>query len=87
MQIGQLQTMRESTTPPRVERVFNIAKGFTESERLVLAKLLLDSLVVNETTDESDWDNMSLAAFEKEWDNPDDAVYDNWRELYGVSAD
>lgn len=79
--------MCESTISPRVARVFNIAKGFTESERLVLAKLLLDSLVVNEATDEIDWNKMSLAAFGNEWDNPDDAVYDNWRELYGVSAD
>jgi len=79
--------MRELTIPPRVARVFNIAKGFTESERLVLAKLLLDSLAVNKATDENDWNNMSLVAFEKEWDNPDDSVYDNWRELYRVSAD
>ena len=28
----------------------------------------------------------SLSAFEKDWDNPEDAVYDDWRDLFGVPA-
>ena len=35
---------------------------------------------------EEDGQDMSLSAFEKDWDNPEDAIYDNWRELYGVPA-
>lgn len=70
----------------RVSEIFAKTRRFTTSERLVLAKLLLDSLVDDEQAFEGDWHKMSLAAFEKEWDNPDDAIYDNWREEYGVPA-
>jgi len=28
----------------------------------------------------------SQAALARDWDNEDDAIYDNWRELYGVPA-
>jgi excisionase family DNA binding protein len=30
------------------------------------------------------WSQLSSAAFNQDWDNPDDAIYDNWRTLYGV---
>ncbi|MCB9430579.1 MAG: hypothetical protein H6668_01205 [Ardenticatenaceae bacterium] len=70
----------------RVTKIFDKTRRFTTTERLVLAKLLLDSLVDDEQGAEEDWHKMSLAAFEKEWDNPDDAVYDNWREVYGIPA-
>lgn len=30
------------------------------------------------------WTQLSAAAFNEEWDNTEDAIYDNWRELYGV---
>lgn len=26
----------------------------------------------------------SMERLEEVWDNPEDAIYDNWRELYGV---
>ena len=71
---------------PRVNEILNTAKQFSPTERLVLAKLLLDSIVSDEVEEEADWRNVSLAAFEREWDNPEDGIYDNWRELYGVSA-
>jgi hypothetical protein len=71
---------------PRVSEVLHIATQWSARERLLLAKLLLDSLISDEAQDESDWQNLGLTAFEEEWDNPDDAVYDNWRELYGVPA-
>jgi hypothetical protein len=32
------------------------------------------------------WQTLGLAAFEAGWDNPDDAVYDDWRQAYGVPA-
>lgn len=73
-------------TSPRVSEVLSIIQEFTAGERLILAKLLLDSLISDEAEDDADWQAMSLAAFEKDWDNPDDAIYDNWREAYGVPA-
>lgn len=64
---------------PRVTKVLSSATRFSPIERLTLAKLLLDSLLSDEGEDEADWMRMSLAAFEKDWDNPEDAIYDNWR--------
>jgi len=78
--------MLSSTMSPRVTKLLDTAKNFSTTERLILAKLLLDSLLIDETEDMADWYNMGLAAFEKDWDNPDDAIYDNWREMYGVTA-
>jgi len=51
-----------------------------------ISQTLLDSVVSTEVNDEMDWQQLSLTAFEADWDNPDDAVYDNWRELYNVPA-
>jgi hypothetical protein len=31
-----------------------------------------------------DWRVTGMARLEEEWDNPKDAIYDNWRTLYGV---
>lgn len=70
--------------PDRVRRAFKTIQLLPSKERLLLAHLLLDSLLEGE--DEADWQSMSLASFAKDWDNPEDAVYDNWRELYGIPA-
>ena len=32
------------------------------------------------------WASVAEDSFAKDWDNPQDAIYDNWREIYGVSA-
>jgi len=52
----------------------------------MLARLLLDSVLSGKPDDEADWEGLSLTAFQRDWDNVEDAVYDNWRELYGVPA-
>jgi hypothetical protein len=70
----------------RVSKVLDVAQQFSSNERLLLAKLLLDSIVAHEIEEEAEWQKLGLAAFEREWDNPDDAIYDNWRELYGLST-
>ncbi|NUM43130.1 MAG: hypothetical protein HUU38_00375 [Anaerolineales bacterium] len=77
--------MMNLSVTPRVTKILGTAAQFTPVERLTLAKLLLDSLLTDEE-DEQDWMKMSLAAFEKDWDNEEDAIYDNWRELYGLST-
>lgn len=30
------------------------------------------------------WSRLSTTAFNEDWDNPEDAIYDDWRTLYGV---
>jgi hypothetical protein len=32
------------------------------------------------------WTLISEEVLSRDWDNDDDAIYDNWRELYGVPA-
>jgi hypothetical protein len=78
--------MLNSTISPRVKKVLHTARSLSTTERLILAKLLLDSLVVDEAEDAADWLALGLTTFEKDWNNPDDAIYDNWREAYGVST-
>ena len=74
------------TVPPQVAEIFSGAKRLTTVERLALAKLLLESILAGESADEADWSTMSLDTFQRDWDNAEDAIYDNWRELYGVPA-
>jgi hypothetical protein len=74
------------TIHPQVAKVFNVAKRLTAIERLALAKLLLESILAGEPDNEADWSAMSLDSFQRDWDNAEDAIYDNWRELYGVPA-
>jgi hypothetical protein len=31
-----------------------------------------------------DWSGLGMSRLEEEWDNPGDAMYDDWRALYGV---
>lgn len=33
-----------------------------------------------------DWQHLGLAHFAEGWDNPEDAVYDDWRTHYGVDT-
>ena len=74
------------TIPPRVAELFSGANQLTPMERLSLAKLLLESVLASEGSEDANWSAMSLDAFEQDWDNPEDAVYDNWKELYGAPA-
>ncbi len=32
------------------------------------------------------WSFLSESALQRVWDNKEDTVYDNWRELYGIPA-
>lgn len=74
------------TVPPQVAEIFDEARRLTTVERLALAKLLLESILASEPGDEANWLAMSLDTFQRDWDNAEDAIYDNWRELYGVPA-
>jgi hypothetical protein len=47
--------------------------------------MLLDSILSDEAMEEIDWDELGLASFQRDWDNDDDAIYDHWREHYGVT--
>lgn len=74
------------TLPPRVAEIFDKVDRLTSTERLTLAKLLLESVLTGEPGDEADWMALSLSTFEGDWDNAEDAIYDNWREHYYIPA-
>jgi len=46
-------------------------------------EVVIEICPVGDASDES-WRDLGMSRLELEWDNPDDAIYDNWRELYGV---
>jgi len=46
-------------------------------------EVVIDIHPVSDAADEA-WRELGMDRLEAEWDNPEDAVYDNWRELYGV---
>jgi hypothetical protein len=33
---------------------------------------------------DTEWAEAGMSRLEQEWDNPEDAIYDDWRTLYGV---
>jgi hypothetical protein len=77
--------MLPSTISPKLAAVIEESKRLTQTERLVLARTLLDSILSDEALEEIDWNELGLASFQRDWDNDDDAIYDHWREHYGVT--
>ena len=37
-----------------------------------------------ESPEDEGWRELGMSRLEQEWDNPDDAIYDDWKKLYGV---
>ena len=35
-------------------------------------------------SEDADWTNASMASFAADWDNEEDAIYDNWEDHYGI---
>lgn len=46
-------------------------------------EVVVEIRTLDEVTD-AEWQEQGMQRLEAEWDNPADAVYDNWKELYGV---
>jgi hypothetical protein len=38
----------------------------------------------SDRTERAHWAQLGMDRLEEEWDNPEDAVYDDWKKLYGV---
>ena len=83
-----MQASRTVTIPQKLyERIRLVAKNQHRELSEVAAAVLEEGLPLLESQlTEPDWQSMSLASFAKDWDNPEDAIYDNWRELYGIPA-
>ena len=74
-------TVSTMTSTPKVVGIYESVRRLTSQERLMLARLLLDSVLSEEVDDHADWTALSLRSFEQDWDNPADAIYDHWMEL------
>jgi hypothetical protein len=48
--------------------------------------LFILTVLLDERADRQGWSFLSEAALHYVWDNEEDAIYDNWRELYEVPA-
>jgi predicted RNase H-like HicB family nuclease len=81
---GGTMAILDLSLSPRITKILGVARHLTVDERIVLARLLLDTVIAGEVDDAEDWQAMGLNAFAGEWDNPDDMIYDNWRTLYGI---
>lgn len=44
----------------------------------------LDALAHPKTSTDP-WTHLSAPAFDADWDNPEDAIYDDWKKLYSLS--
>lgn len=74
----------------RAERLNRLAQTHQIHEDRIVEKALdiLFSLtdLLNERTERRGWSFLSETALQRVWDNEEDAVYDNWGELYEVPA-
>jgi len=82
--IKRVNPMLPTSISPKLADVIEESKRLTHTERLLLARVLLDSILSDEVLEDIDWNEMGLASFQKDWDNDEDAIYDNWRAYYGV---
>jgi len=74
----------------RADRLGCLAQVHQIHEDQIIEKALdiLFSLtdLLDERAERQGWSFLSEAALQRVWDNEEDAVYDNWRELYEVPA-
>ncbi len=77
--------MLPPTISPQLTKMLKESEKLTDNEQLLLAHLLLDSLISDTALKEKDWMHLGIRSFQRDWDNEEDAVYDEWRKHYGVS--
>lgn len=70
------------------DRLSRLARSQEINENQIVEKALdiLFSLteLFDERAERQGWSFLSEASLQRIWDNEEDAIYDNWRELYGV---
>jgi len=72
----------------RADRLSRLAQTQEINESQIVEKALdiLFSLteLFDERAERQGWSFLSEASLQRIWDNEEDAIYDDWRELYGV---
>jgi len=74
----------------RADYLSRMARANFLSEDQIIEKVLdiLFSLsdLLDARVEKQGWSFLSERSLQRIWDNPEDAVYDNWRDIYGVST-
>ena len=77
-------------SPQSAVRLQQLAQTKAISEEQIIEKALsiLFSLseIFDEDTERRGWSFLSENSLARVWDNEEDAIYNNWKELYGVPA-
>jgi predicted transcriptional regulator len=72
------------------DRLSRLARAKALSEDQIIEKALdiLFSLtdLLDQQAEREGWSFLSEGTLQRVWDNEEDARYDSWRELYGLSA-
>jgi hypothetical protein len=68
--LSRLAQMRQIHQDRIVEKALDILFSLTD--------------LLGERAEQQGWSFLSKAALHRVWDNEEDAVYDNWRELYEI---
>ncbi len=73
-------------TTEDAERLARLAIANRSTEESLISLAVRVYLDICEAETGAEWARLSGSVLSRVWDNADDAVYDNWRELYGVPA-
>ena len=79
-----------SMSPVHAERLSRLSDMHRITEDAVVGRALdlffqLTEILTGQA-ERREWSDLSAEALSRVWDNDKDAVYDNWRDLYGVPA-
>ncbi len=68
-----------------LKRAMHKAETLPEPKQQIIAVLISDKVEeLQEKTEAEALARLSESSFAQDWDNEEDAVYDNWKEIYGV---
>ncbi len=68
-----------------LKRAVHKAETLPEPKQEIIAVLISDKVEeLQEKTEAEALARLSESSFAQDWDNEEDAVYDNWKEIYGV---
>jgi hypothetical protein len=82
--------IRVRLSRPHTERLRNLAVERNTSEAVLVERALdvlfylMDS--AGSAAEPADWSMLSEVVLNRVWDNDKDAIYDNWREFYGIPS-
>lgn len=71
-------------------RLGRLAQAHQTSEDQIMEKALTILFQLSDLVDDGperrEWSLLSESALRRVWDNDEDAAYDNWKDLYGIST-